>query len=86
MDNFEISLLEQVKRWIKIKSVGRKMVCMCVGIQKFKMNALQQSHFRQKEEEENELGNEINSGDLKHLLPKRKKRSLQNATFIVLKI
>lgn len=39
------------------------------------MNPLQQSHFRQKEkEEENELGNEINNGDLKHLLPKKKKK------------
>lgn len=49
-------------------------MCMCVGSQNFKINPLQQSHFRQKEEEENEFGNEINSGDLKHLLPKKKKR------------
>lgn len=69
IDNFEISLLEQVKTWIKIKSGGRKIVCICVGTQNFKINSLQQSHFRQKEEE-NELGNEINNGDLKHLLPK----------------
>lgn len=71
MDNFEISLLEQVKRWIKIKRGRRKIVCMCAATQKFKMNPFQQSHFRQKEE--NELGNEINNGDLKHLLPKKKK-------------
>lgn len=45
--------------------------CMCVGTQKFKRNSLQQSHFRQKEEED-EFGNEINNGDLKHLLPKKK--------------
>lgn len=44
---------------------------MCAATQKFKMNPFQQSHFRQKEE--NELGNEINNGDLKHLLPKKKK-------------
>lgn len=89
MDNFEISLAEQVRRWIKIKSEGIKIVCICVGTQKFKMNPLQQSHFRQKEkEEENELGNEINNGDLKHLLPKKKKKRScsQNATLIVLKI
>lgn len=62
-------------------------MCMCVGSQNFKINPLQQSHFRQKEEEENEFGNEINSGDLKHLLPKKKKGSCsQNATLIVLKI
>lgn len=59
---------------------------MRAATQKFKMNPFQQSHFRQKEE--NELGNEINNGDLKHLLPKKKKKRScsQNATFIVLKI
>lgn len=85
MDNFEISLLEQVKRWIKIKSGVRKIVCMCVETQNFKINPLQQSHFRQKEE--NEFGHEINNGDLKQLLQKKKKKSCsQNATLIVLKI
>lgn len=57
---------------------------MRAATQKFKMNPFQQSHFRQKEE--NELGNEINNGDLKHLLPKKKRSCSQNATFIVLKI
>lgn len=71
MDNFAILNLEQVKRWIKIKSRGRKIVCMCVGTQNFKINPLKQSHFKQKEEE-NEFGNEINNGDLKHLLQKKK--------------
>lgn len=47
-------------------------MCMRAATQKFKMNPFQQSHFRQKEE--NELGNEINNGDLKHLLPKKKKK------------
>lgn len=45
---------------------------MCVGTQNFKINPLKQSHFKQKEEE-NEFGNEINNGDLKHLLQKKKK-------------
>lgn len=79
MDNFEISLLEQVKRWIKIKSGVRKIVCMCVETQNFKINPLQQSHFRQKEE--NELGNEINNGDLKHLVPKKKKRKIKSHVY-----
>lgn len=58
---------------------------MCVGTQNFKINPLQQSHFKQREE--NEFGNEINNGDLKHLLQKKKKKSCsQNATLIVLKI
>lgn len=43
---------------------------MCVGTQKFKRNSLQQSHFRQKEEED-EFGYEINNGDPKHSLPKK---------------
>lgn len=55
---------------------------MCVGTQKFKRNSLQQSHFRQKEEDE--FGNEINNGDLKHLLQKKKQCS-RHATLIVLK-
>lgn len=43
---------------------------MSVGTQKFKRNSLQQSHFRQKEEED-EFGNEINNGDPNHWLPKK---------------
>lgn len=48
-----------------------KNVCPCIGTQKLKRNSIQQSHFRQKGK--NEFGNEINNGELKHLLPKRKK-------------
>lgn len=40
MDNFEISLLEQVKRWIKIKSGVRKIVCMCIETQNLKTSKL----------------------------------------------
>lgn len=58
---------------------------MCVGTQKFKRNSLQQSHFRQKEEEEDEFGNGTNNGDPKHLLPKKKKSHSQNATSNFLK-
>lgn len=56
---------------MKIKSGGRKIAYVRVRTQNFKINPFQQSHFRQKEE--NEFGNEINNEDLKHLLPKKKK-------------
>ena len=46
-------------------------VCPCIWTQKLKGNSIQQSHFRQKDK--NEFGNEINNGELKHLLLKRKK-------------
>lgn len=43
---------------------------VCCGSE-VQRNSLQQSHFRQKGEEDG-FGNEINNGDLKHLLPKQK--------------
>lgn len=43
----------------------------CVRTPKFKRSSLQQSYFRQKEEKD-EFGNEVNNGDLNHLLPKNK--------------
>lgn len=59
--------------------------CLCVLA--LNRNSLQQSHFRQKEEED-EFRNEINNGDLKHLLSKKKKKKKscsQNATLTVLR-
>lgn len=47
---------------------GRKRAS--AGAQKFKRNSIQQPHFRQKEDE---FGNEINNGELKTLVTKKKK-------------
>lgn len=47
------------------------MCAHAYGPKNSKGNSIQQSHFRQKDK--NEFGNEINNGELKHLLLKRKK-------------
>lgn len=60
---------------------GRKRAS--AGAQKLKRNSIQQPHFRQKEDE---FGNEINNGELKTLVTKKKKKLCsQNATLIALK-
>lgn len=60
---------------------GRKRAS--AGTQNLRGNSLQQPHFRQKEDE---FGNEINNGELKTLVTKKKKRLCsQNTTLIVLK-
>lgn len=48
---------------------GRKRAS--AGAQKLKRNSIQQPHFRQKEDE---FGNEINNGELKTLVTKKKKK------------
>lgn len=50
---------------------GRKRAS--AGAQKLKRNSIQQPHFRQKEDE---FGNEINNGELKTLVTKKKKKKV----------